>query len=261
MTTAWTSDLATPDPERAVKLTLLWGLDGIALRTSEGGRVPEINEASLRRRLEEAELPVVALDPGLFEAPAASRAVWLNDLARLDDVAAFGRRFDCDLIRVGALSGAEGAVEALREAGARAASLGLRLAVRNELGTDVATGADLAALMEAVGHDAVGADWRPADALASGEMPDDGLVALQSTAPLFCVGVRDGGEDDGEWLDEAVGEGAVGWEGHLVSLAEAGVAGPLVIDGLPEPARTSGLASATSLIRAARAAQRVARRG
>ncbi|PAP77508.1 sugar phosphate isomerase/epimerase family protein [Rubrivirga marina] len=265
MTTAWTPDIATDDPARAVQLTLLWGLDGVALRGSEGGRVPEINEAPLRRRLEEAELAVVALDPGLFEGSAASRAVWLNDLARLDDVAAFARRFDCDLVRVGALAAPgfelEAAADALRQAGDRAAALGLRLAVRNLLGTDVATGADLAALLAAVDHGAVGADWRPADALASGEAPADGLSAVLDASLAFCVGVRDGGVTDGEWVDDEIGAGAVGWDAHLRALAEAGVDGPLILDGLPDPARTTGLASATTLIRSARAAQRAAKRG
>jgi len=265
MTTAWTPDIATDDPARAVQLTLLWGLDGVALRTVDGGRVPEITEGPLRRRLEEAELAVVALDPGLFEGSAASRAVWLNDLARLDDVAAFARRFDCDLVRVGAL-GAPGldaatAAAALREAGARAAALGLRLAVRNELGTAVATGGELAALLAAVDHDAVGADWRPADALASGESPEAGLGAVLGASRVLCVGVRDGGADEGEWFDEEIGAGAVGWDAHLGALAEAGADVPLILDGLPEPARTTGLASATAMIRAARAARRAAERG
>lgn len=264
MTTAWTTDVATDDPARAVQLTLLWGLDGVALRTVDGGRVPEITEGPLRRRLEEAELAVVALDPGLFEGASASRAVWLNDLTRLDDVAAFARRFGCDLIRVGALAAAgfdaDAAADALRQAGARAQRLGLRLAVRNESGTAVATGADLAALLAAVGHDAVGADWRPADALAAGEAPEDGLASVLGASRVLCVGVRDGGADEGEWFDEEVGAGAVGWDAYLGALAEAGVDGPLIVDGLPEPARTTGLASATALIRSARAAQRAARR-
>ena len=236
MTTAWTTDLATQDAARAVRLTLLWGLDGVALRTLGGGRVPAITEGPLRRRLREADLPVLALDPGLFESGA--RARWLDDLDALGEVAAFGRRMGCSLVRVGALAvGAGGdAADALRQAGDRADALGLRLAVRNEAGTAVATGASLAALLAQVGHPAVGADWRPADALASGEDPADGRAAL-AAATTFCVGA------------DAVPD-AVDWPRQL-----AGLDVPVVIDALPDPARTSGLGVASELIGHVRASR------
>lgn len=259
MMTAWTTDAATPDAARAVRLTLLWGLDGVVLRTVGGGRVPAINEAPLRLRLEEAELPVLAVDPGLFEGPASHRAGWLNDLDALDDVAAFCARFDCPVVRIGALFGPDEssdtddlAADALRQAGERAARHGLRLAVRNEAGT--ATGAALADLLSRAGHPALGADWRPAAALGAGEAPADGLAALAEAGHVpICVGVRD---VDGEGTTTRVGEGVVGWPEHIEALARAGVGGPLVIDGLPHPARTTGLASATALIQSARRASR-----
>ena len=256
MTTAWTTDTATPDASRAVRLSLLWGLDGVVLRTIGGGRVPEINEAPLRRRLDEAELPVLAVDPGLFEGSAVSRAGWLNDLDALDQVAAFCARFDCDTVRLGSLAAdpdTEHAAGALHQAGQRAARHGLRLAVRNEAGTAVATGTALAELLHAADHPALGADWRPADALGAGESPADGLRALTEAGLVpVCVGVSD--HMDGQRT--VVGDGAVGWSEHLAALAAAGFDGPLVIDDIPHPARTLGLASATALIQAARRATR-----
>ncbi|WP_412068248.1 sugar phosphate isomerase/epimerase family protein [Rubrivirga sp. IMCC43871] len=255
MTLAWTTDAATADAARAVKLTLFWGLDGVVLRSLGGARVPNIAEASLRRRLDDDEVPVIALDPGLFEAPASARAAWLNDLDRLAEVAAFGDRLGCSLVRVGALGG-PGSAQALAQAGDRAAALGLTLAVRNEAGTVAPTGAALAALLAEVSHDAVGADWRPADALAEGEAPADGLTALQASgASIACVGAHDGVPGDA-WQERRIGEGEVGWSAHLAALAAAGFDGPVVIDALPKPVRASGLASATALIRAARAATR-----
>lgn len=260
MTTAWTTDTATDDAARAVTLTLLWGLDGVAVRGLGGGRVPNVPEASLRRRLDEAELPILALDPGLFEGAASARAGWLNDLAALDDVAAFGRRVACGLVRVGALAAepdTAAAADALRQAGVQAARLGLQLAVRNEVGTAVDTGRALADLLTAIGHPSVGADWRPADALVAGEAPDVGFAALrESEAEIVCVSVRDGQGDDGEWSKAIVGEGRVGWTAVLAMLAQAGFEGPLIIDEVPQPTRPSGLASSTALIRGARQARR-----
>ena len=268
MTPAWTTDAATSDPARAVHLTLFWGLDGVALRTLGGARVPEITEGPLRRRLDESDLPVVAVEPGLFEGPAARRAQWLNDVDRLTEVAAFGRRVGCGLVRVGALAGgpdgfdAAAAVGALRQAGARAEAEGLRLAVRNEAGTGVATGAALAALLADVAHASVGADWRPAEALAAGEGPADGLAALLGAGvPLVCVGVRDGVAAGDGWDEAVVGEGAVDWAGQLAAIAGSGFEGPLVIDALPDPPRSTGLASGTALVRLARRARRDAGRG
>ena len=148
------------------------------------------------------------------------------------------------------------AADALRQAGERVARDGLRLAVRNDAATAVATGAALAALLAATDHPAVGADWRPADALLAGEAPGEGLAAL-GRAPL-CVGVRDGVPDvaaDGGWARAVVGEGAVGWGGHLAALARTRFGGPLVIDEVPHPVRSAGLASATALIQAARRAR------
>ncbi len=256
MTTAWTSDLATQDAARAVRLTLFWGLDGIALRTIGGARVPHITEGPLRRRLEDAELPVVALEPGLFEGSASSRSAWMNDVAALDEVAPFARRAGCDLIRIGAL-GLEGEMDdrvtALRSAGDAADRLGLRLAVRNEAGTAIASGAALAEVLTLVSHSAVGADWRPADGLEGGEAPADAVAALTASNAIWVVGVRDpvaGG------LEGVIGRGGVGWDECLDALVASGFDGPLVLDGLPDPARTAGLASSTALVRMARAAAR-----
>ena len=256
MTTAWTTDAATADAARAVRLTLLWGLDGVVLRTVGGGRVPSITEGPLRRRLEEAELPVLALDPGLFEGSARARAVWLNELDALGELAPFCARFGCETVRVGALAAdddTDGAAQALRQAGERAGRLGLRLAVRNQAGTAVATGAALAALLGEAGHPALAPDWRPADALESGEAPADGLAALVEAGHVpVCVSVR----DQRAGRPAVVGEGTLGWDAHLAALADIGFDGPLVIDAIPDPARTLGLASATALIQFARRAQR-----
>ena len=265
MTPAWTTDTVTADLARAVRYTLLWGLEGVALRTVGGpaDRVPFVNEAALRRRLDEADLPVVVVDPGLFEGSASSRAAWLNGVDQLEETAAFCRRVGCGVVRVGALAAGEGGAgaraEALGRAGEVAGRHGLRLAVRNEAGSAVATGAALAGLVRSVGHSAVGADWRPADALQAGEEPAAGLDALLESGVLIAsVGVRDGRAEGAGWAEAAVGEGAVGWGRQLAALAAAGYAGPLVLDALPGPARTHGLGAATALVTAARQAQRAA---
>ena len=69
MLPVWLTESVTPDLCRAVHYTLLWGLEGVVLRTvgRSGNRVPFVNERQLRTRLEEPEGQVVAVDPGLFD--------------------------------------------------------------------------------------------------------------------------------------------------------------------------------------------------
>ena len=257
------TDTVTGDLARAAGYTLLWGLEGVALRSVGGERVPFVNEAAVRRRLASDDLPVAAVDPGLFEGSAGSRAVWMNDVAAFEDTAAFCRRVGCGVVRVGALGagGEAGArVEALRALGASAGRHRLRLAVRNEAGTAVATGAELGALLAEVGLANVGADWHPADALRSGEPALDGLDALLARATVACVAVVDEAPaDDGVLVDVSVGEGRLEWPDQLARLAAAGFDGPLALSVHGRPSGAAGMASAGALVRLARVAVREAR--
>lgn len=263
MTPAWMPDTVTTDLDRAMHYTLLWGLEAVVLRTlgRAGDRVPFVNEERLRRRLRESEVAVAAVDPGLFEAPAAARAVWLNDLDTLAEAAAFCARIGCTLVFVGALApepagapdgGAEpAAAAALRQAGDVAARHGLRLAVRHAAGTGVATAGALARLLRAVGHAAVGALWQPGDGLAAGESPEDGLEALAGIpGGVTAVTVPD---------DIGAERGGALWEPALRRLAETGFEGPLVLEVRSRPAGTAGLRAASALVKAVRQARRAAR--
>lgn len=255
------TDSVSEDLARAVGYALMWGLEGVAVRTVGGERVPFVNESALRRRLEQSEMPLAAIDPGLFEGDASRRAVWLNDVAAFDDTAAFCCRLGCRVVRVGALGSGgdtDARVEALRALGDAAGRAELGLAVRHETGTGVATAADLAALLSAVNHPAVGADWRPAESV--GEAPLDGLGALLGAGcRIACVSVADvQAADDGARIDARVGDGDLAWDAILVRLAEAGYDGPLVLRVDGRPTGPAGLASGTALIRLVRAARRAA---
>ena len=257
------TDSVTDDLARAVGYALLWGLEGVALRTVGGERVPFVNEAALRRRLAGSEMPLAAVDPGLFEGDAGRRAVWLNDVAAFDDSAAFCRRLGCRVVRVGALGAGgddEARVEALRALGHAAARHDLRLAVRNEATTAVATGVALADLLARVNHPAVGADWRPAEALTAGEAPLDGLAALLAEPDrVACVAVVDvQTADDGARVDATIGEGELAWAEQFGRLAAAGFDGPLALDVPGRPSGPAGLASGSALVRLVRAARRAA---
>ncbi len=240
MLPVWITDTFTPNLERALHYTLLWGLEGVVLRTVGGSadRVPHVNEARLRHRLDEHEMPVVAIDPGLFEGPAEERGAWMNELALLGEAAAFCGRIECPRLLVGGLPGeTAAAAEVLRRAGDVATRHGCTLAVGNEA-EGRTTGQALAELLAAVDHDAVRACWSPADAV--GETAGEGLAALEGRIDV--VKLRDGAEE--------------AWPAVLHGLAAAGFDGPLCLDLHAATTASDGLRAATALIHAARAARR-----
>ncbi len=255
------TDSVSEDLSRAVGYALMWGLEGVAVGSVGGERVPFVNEVALRRRLELSEMPLAAAEPGLFEGDAGRRAVWLNDVAAFDDTAAFCRRMGCGVVRVGALGAGgepEQRVEALRALGDAAGRAGLVLAVRHGADTAVASASDLATLLAAVGHPAVGADWRPAE--SPGEVPLDGLDALLGAGcRVACVGVADAQTaDDGARVGATVGAGDMGWDAVLVRLAASGFDGPLALRVDGRPSGPAGLASGSALVRLIRTARRAA---
>lgn len=265
MLPVWFTDSITSDLDRALHYTLLWGLEGVVLGTIGGpaDRVPHVNEARLKRRLHEREMPAVAVDPGLFEQPADLRSAWMNDLVLLDETAAFCDRVGCRRIIVGGLPGTEdedSAVDALRQAGDRAARRGCLVVVRNGVSDDGSkggarvTGHDLAALLDAVDHPSVRACWSPADGLQAGEEAEVGFEALRSRIEL--VVVRDGQPAPSGWQPRSLGEGAVDWPGVLRDLHAIGFDGPLCLDLSDAEGARAGLHEATTLIRMARTAKR-----
>ncbi len=260
MLPAWLTDTVTSDLDRALRYTLLWGLEGVELRTvgRASDRVPFVNEEKLRRRLAEHEMPVVAVVPGLFEGPASHRATWLDDVAQLDETLGFCRRLGCPRVVVSAFEAdddapGDTAADALRRAGTLAARRGLTLAVLNEAGMAHPTGAALARLLATVDHPAVRAAWNPAAAAQAGEDPLRGLEALAGRVEL--VRCTDGVLRGEAWHPTPLGEGAVGWRDQLRALHADGFAGPVSLEVNLEPPPRHGLRMATTLIAMIRAAK------
>lgn len=240
MLASWLTDTFTPNLDRALHYTLLWGLEGVVLRTVGGpaDRVPHVNEARLKRRLAEHDLPVVAIDPGLFEAGVEERGAWMNDLALLDEAVAFCERIGCPRVIVGGLPGEMGpAAEVMRRAGDSAARRGCALAVCNEAEGRVSARA-VAELLAEVGHPAVRACWSPTDAEGAGESVAQGLDALAGRIELVMMHDRAGAVN--------------AWPTVLRGLHASGFDGPLCLNISGADSATDGLRTATALIRAVR---------
>lgn len=264
----WLCDQVTPFLARAIRYTLLWGMEGIEARTLGGvaDRVPFVNESQLRARLSGAELRLGAVVPGIFEVGVEDRIAWMNDIELLKETASFCRRHGCEVIVGSTFSRKdesdrqeriESAVEVLRRAGAIVGAKGLRLALLNESGKLASRGSELAELVSRTDHPAVGAAWSPAESLRHGEPAHEAPDAL--VGRTFLVRVRDGDRSTEGWFERPLGQGSVDWPGVLRRLSGAGFDGPVSLE-LPEAAGPSdGLAAGTALVHLIRAGDRAPR--
>ena len=251
------TDTITTDLDRAVHYALLWGLEGVELRSVGGpaDRVPFVNESKLRYRLQESELPVVAVVPGIFEGRVDDRSTWLNEVASLDETLQFCRRINCPRVVVSSFErgGEEGStVKALRAAGERAGRYGIEICVINEVGMSASTGAELARLVSAAGN--VLAAWSPAAALESGEDVVEGLEALKGSIAI--VRCRNGAVQGNGWEPRSIDRGEIDWPGQVRKLADGGFDGPISLEVTGDQPAKQGLHDATAIIQYIRAARR-----
>jgi sugar phosphate isomerase/epimerase len=252
MIPVWLTDTVTSDLDRALRYTFLWGLEGLVLRTmgSAEERVPHVNEEKLRRRMREENVPVVAIEPGLFEGPFGKPATWLNEIAESREAFAFCNRIGCERVVISSFAAGDhlpdtsGIAEAIRRAGETAADFDCRLLVRNARGTNCVTGHDLAELLLTVDHPAVRAAWNPMEAKRGGEQPGVGLEALEHRVGMVIS------------PDTAV-EGdlasSIDLEEQLSVLTGRGFGGPVCLEILTEPKPKIGLSAGTRLVRMMRA--------
>lgn len=254
------TDTVTFDIDRAVHYALLWGLEGVELRSvgRANDRVPFVNESKIRSRLRESELPVVAVDPAAFVTHVDDHAGWMNDLVQFDETLELCKRVGCDRVVVSSFKRQEGrggdssnrlqtAAEALRRIGEKAAKKGVTVCVLNEHGYLAPNGAGLAELLEAAGCEAVRAAWSPAEALLSGEDPNEGLGEIAGRVAL--VRVRNGIPKGNGWEARSIDSGEIDWPAQLDQLLAAGFDGPLCLEVEAEPQAKAGLRDATALIR------------
>jgi sugar phosphate isomerase/epimerase len=255
-------DEISADAETAVELGVEWGVRAFELRGFGGERVPllsEFKKARLGELVEEYGLQIVAISPGLFKCPYPTGRRERFPL-RTFDTALYGRwRAGQDLVkyhreellpasieyarqigaglvvvfgfdRVGQPAGPapDGVLLALQAAAQQAAAAGLQLAVEVEDGFWADTGERTAALLGAVGHPALGANWDPGNAYVAGDDPyPAGYRALRDH--VRHVHFKDVARRPDGTLAYVV-EGDVDWAGQIAALAADGYQGYISVE-------------------------------
>ena len=230
MRLAIVTDEVDPDPERAIRVALAWGIRDFELRMVWGRRVPDLQPEQVRRLAtlrEELGVRYTALSPGVFKqglddprtlldlADRLPRTLELAAVLGVQKVIAFGfsrRSTDSE-------DAPRRVVDLLRRATELTAGAGLLLCLEPERASWCATGVESARVVQGVGHPALRINWDPGNCAAAGERAfPDGYQAVRDR--VAHVHVKDYSPEPvgsgGRWV--APGDGVVDWAGQIAAL-------------------------------------------
>ncbi len=216
------TDEVAPDLAEALETAMGWGLRRFELREGRTGRFPAFTreEVAAVEAARQAGACVTAVSPGLLKGA-------VDDTARLrrelDDVLPRAleraQRFACPVLILFGFARYEGepdgnrtrAMRAFEQAAERATEAGMVVALENEPRFWIDHPAGAAAMLEEIGHPALGLNWDPANLHWGGHVPtyDDFLAARPC---LVNVHVKDyyPARPEAPWMP--VGEGTTPWD-------------------------------------------------
>lgn len=242
MRLAIVTDEIAPDPVRAIRLGLQWGIRDFELRKAWDRRVPDLERPVLQRLLAfraDEGVRYTALSPGLFKQPLRHpdtrrdltqrlpRTLEMATLLGVEKIITFGFPRAPD----DPPDAPEAITSHLREAAELTASAGLLLCLEPERGFWCSTGAESARTVRAAGHPALRINWDPGNCAAAGERPyPDGYEAVRGlVAHVHVKDYRPGaGGGPGRWV--APGDGVVDWQGQIAALVADGAVPYLTIE-------------------------------
>ena len=245
MLPVWLTDTITTDLREAAHYTLLWGLEGMVIRSvgKNGQRVPHVNEAQIRHHLDEHKLLLPAVEPGLLECSSDDIALWKNQLATFSETLGFCTRVGVPRIVISAFTDGDKektpqrAVDALTEAAAKAERHGLQILVRNHRDHAHSSADDLLALVKRAKQPALGIAWDLSESQASGVDADSVVSDLLPHLGLMYVSGEAITEDD-EWTNQVLEE-----------LFAGGFSGPVCLRFDPEQGTSGALRASTTFLR------------
>ena len=251
------SDEYTYDPATAFELGRRWGIEHYEIRHAYGWRVPVCPGWAADRvaaAVSNYAVKVTGISPGLFkptmrtdgtrvplstDAPAEIRR-HLDEL--LPNFFAFAERLGTRNVIVFALPKGEAdspgpagppqvVIDSLAEAAEKARAGGFRLLLENGGGTWADTSEAAAAVLEAVGSEALRLTWDPANVAHAAGGGDPVAEGYPLVRPFVAnVHVKDVAVAGGGPAWTMLGDGVIDWPGQLRRLREDDYAGPLTVE-------------------------------
>ena len=261
------TDEVSADPETAIELAKMWGVQAVELRGIGEQRYPNVSpfwRARVPELVRESGLPVAALSPGLFKIPYPHTPAPEMRILRWEDAMVFGRYSSADAfvrshleellpatIEAAKELGArvivcfsfdrghevpadapvpDAVVDVLREAARKVGEAGLTLAVEAEHICWGDTGVRTAELVRRVGHPALGINWDPANAYRAGEDHPypEGYAAVRDL--VRHVHYKDAATDARTGVRGFVFDGVVDWAGQISALKRDGYQGYISVE-------------------------------
>jgi len=190
-------------------------------------RVPYLNpgvEERLLRKIENQEIELTALTPGLFKIGLSNTEGIRKALEdALPKTCEMAKRLGAPRIIVFSFlrnggGNREEALSILKQAGQITAEHGLQLSIENEPGFFCDTGVNTAEFVKSINAENVGINWDPGNALVSGEAAYP--IGYEAVRPyLQNVHIKDTIPiPPDKWENRLIGDGGVNWLGQLRAL-------------------------------------------
>ncbi len=234
------TDEIAPDFETALRYGKEWGISLFELRCVGGGRVPLIAEedaALIDHAVTTEGIRITALSPGIFKHPLTDAAAIEREFEELlPRTIEMAQRFGTRLIIAFGFKRLPQDDDSLRSCAVgyfrRAAEIAERhnmvIAIENEPGFWCDTGANTASILHEVDSMHLRANWDPANALGTDEVPyPNGYTALKPY--IANVHVKD--TIEGSLLRcVPVGQGKIAWKEQVRALLEDNIVSHLTIE-------------------------------
>lgn len=234
------TDEISSDIETALRCGKEWGISLFEVRCVGAGRVPFIAEehaALIEQAVRTDGIKITALSPGIFKHSLSNPAAIEQELDEtLPRTIEMAKRFGAGMIIAFGFERLPQDDESLRRCAIahfrRAAEIaeraGIVIAIENEPGFWCDTGVNTAAILKEINSDHLRANWDPANALGTDEVPyPNGYKALKP----YIVNVHVKDTIEGSRLRcVPVGQGRIAWKEQVQALLEDNIVSHLTIE-------------------------------